>query len=298
MAVKFTLLLVVLPIGLSMPPARAGQTGSDWVPTRFDAVQKARASETTFRSFLNGAGHATFNEVCPFPPDPTGKGVGHFNLNCYFWLPKRFQIEYLVEGTRKPAKNVPGDVYEPTPEYLISTGIGAMSRRGSEVGSQSKFDPKSFVFNVSSDALLVEAWPTHFTKYLYSTFAQGNATLSRYVQALVKGVGNYTIETYRRSVRINMKQVVQLRIHASRLAVLKKPASSIDIVFQEVKQGVAYLPIRIETTYGPIYHLEWMCGWSNHLPADQLPTNPNQIGSLGTVTKQGKPGTKPRPGKG
>jgi hypothetical protein len=227
---------------------------ADWTPKKLDAVMLAQRAERSFKTFNSVACGVILNYKVPFRAAGATTGKGYLLMNEYFWSPSKFRIEYMDSAADK------GQV--PSSEFVAVNGAKKM-RLGQHVpASGTKFSSKQGVFDVSSDAALVELWPTKFSKYLFSPFVGGNATLSRYVRALKKGVGGYTVTTYERSVTLPQlaRKSPQYRILANRSAQGKRPASRVEIIFF----GEApYLPITIATTYGPMHERKWSGQWLN-----------------------------------
>ncbi len=226
-----------------------------------DPVSLAKRAESMYK-FFSGThpgkgvfGKATLNGKAASVADPLGYGYIHDqHLNVYFWSPKKFQISYLVYGKI------------PTKEFLWSDGAGKMMRLGPLVGVKNKnFSINQHLFDVKSDEELVEKWPTQFTKYLYSPFVSGKATLTRYVAALKRGVGGYKVSVESR------KDPGEHRILATREKKGNRPASSIEIVFID---ALPHLPVIIHTTYGTVYDLVWRMGWYNDW---DMPASPSKI---------------------
>jgi|GEM_PF-6554652 len=241
--------------------------GSDWTRVKFDLDYPARLAEKCYPTFKFVVQRSVLDITCPFPADPKDRGRGRVVTNSYFWSPTKFQIEYVVYSTKR--KGLEGS---PVSEWLISDS-GKITRRGEEVGSNLKYNPKMPVFNIASDAQLVEVWPAKFPKFLYSSFAHGNATLGRYLKALARGVGGYSIETDERVVRMSLQEIPQYRIVATRPARGNRPASRIEMIFSEMPG----LPVEINSTYGSKYDLRWTSAWLNDRPGS-FPPSPSYIG--------------------
>lgn len=236
------------------------QGPADWVKDNTDPVSLAKKAESIFKTFrstkpgMGVVGKATLNGKAAAPADPLGYGfIRERHLNLFFWSPTKFQLSYLVYGQI------------PTAEYLWSDGAGKMMRVGPLVGTKNKFfSAKQHLFDVASDDELVEKWPTQFSKFLVSPFVSGNATLTRYISALKKGVGGYTMVVEKR------QNPREHRITASRPKTAKHPASTIEIIFMDTPG----LPVLIHTTYGNVFDLIWRMGWYNGV---QMPASPSAI---------------------
>src|SRR5579862_4344410 len=172
-------------VGIGIPLLAAAQ--SDWVPAPFwDAGSAAPKAEEMFKSFKNVVLTTQLDIKCPFSGAPDSPfGQGQLTTNAYFWSFSKYQIQYNVYSTKK------GTAGAPVSEFIVSFGKGPIVRHGAEVGPNARYDPKSKLFNVATDQQLVELWPSRFPKYLYSPFVGGNATLSRYIKAVLRGVGGY-----------------------------------------------------------------------------------------------------------
>ncbi|HVT11437.1 MAG TPA: hypothetical protein VHE55_04155 [Fimbriimonadaceae bacterium] len=237
------------------------QKSADWVQVAADPVVIAKRAQDMYKNFVGvhpgkGVfGKAKLNGKTPSAADPLGYGyLSNQPLNVYFWSPKKFQISYLVYGKI------------PSQEFIWSDGAGKMMRLGPFVGEKNKiFSIKQHLFDVKSDEELVEKWPIDFTKYLYSPFFSGNATLTRYVAALKRGVGGYKVTVWTRG------NPDEYRIFATREKSGKRPASTVEMIFMDAKP---YLPVIIHTTYGQLYDLIWRMGWYNDWP---LPASPSTI---------------------
>ncbi len=236
-----------------------------------DIVKVAEDVERTYRSFKMVSLEGNYRIQCPFPLDPSGIGRGGGTLASYFWSPTRFQIDYLVFSTHASKRGYPDD------EWIIFDEKGH-DRVGAEVGPNTKFSPKSGLFDISTDAALVEAWPSRFPKLINSSFVGGNATLSRYVKALVRGVGGYHLVLTRRTLRIDARNVPQVILNATRQKSARYAASTVAMTFNV---GVPTLPVEIRTTYGSITKIEWNGSWKNNQPAWAMPKTPHTIGPVG-----------------
>lgn len=245
---------------LFLVPGVFAQGPADWAKDNTDPVGLAKKAEAMFKSFrttkpgMGVVGKATLNGKAAAHSDPLGYGfIRDRHLNVFFWSPTKFQLSYVVYGQI------------PTAEYLWSDGAGKMMRVGPLVGTKNKmFSTNQHLFDVATDEELVEKWPTQFTKYLFSPFVSGNATLTRYVAALKKGVGGYSVTVEKR------QNPREHRILASRPKTAKHPASSIEIIFMDTPN----LPVLIHTTYGNVFDLVWRMGWYNGSP---MPSSPSEI---------------------
>jgi hypothetical protein len=271
MIVKRSALLIagLLCFGFSGPDTpklgkhqvKPAQGGADWLPANIDPSKIASLTERSFRTFKSVAGGVRLNYRVPYSGDPSGYGNGFLLMNEYFWSPTKFRIEYMDSGVDQKPYQVPSS------EFVAVNGL-KKARLGQFVGPKMvNFSNKQRVFDVASDADLVEKWPTRFSKYLFSPFVGGNATLSRYVNALKKGIGGYGVKTEMRYVTVPTgspltptRRAPQYRIRAERKAKGKVPASTVEMIFA----GEApYLPVTINTTYGPIYKFNWSNQWYN-----------------------------------
>lgn len=184
----------------------------------------------------------------PVPHEKPGHGRALFNA--LFWSPKVFRFDYLVFADH------------PTKEYLASDGK-TTRRLGPAVGAKNTiYRPTSGVFNAASQTQLVEAFPIHFSKFLFSAFAGGNATLQRYVKALSRKVGGYTLSVQARTLVRDGHTFPQYRLVANRGNVKAKTDkfSRVEIVFD----GRIGLPVAIHTQKGKVYDFNWSGQWYNH----------------------------------
>jgi hypothetical protein len=261
---SFLLIAGLLCFGFSGPdtpkhakskPKRAPQGSADWKPTKMDPLEIAVRTERVFKTFRSVAGGVRLEYKVPYAADTSGYGIGYLLMNEYFWSPTTFRIEYMDAAP------------VPSSEFVAVKGAKKM-RLGRLVPPKAAiFSPKQGVFDVATDAALVEKWPTKFSKYLFSPFVGGNATLSRYVKALKKGVGGYKVKTEIRYVTVKSEnrfvpdgRAPQYRIWAEREASGRRPASRVEMIFAG---SAPYLPVTINTTYGPIYRLNWSNEWYN-----------------------------------
>ncbi|MFI5385760.1 MAG: hypothetical protein ACHQ50_06530 [Fimbriimonadales bacterium] len=254
-------------------PSRAVQpkSESDWRPTNARPVDLATRAEARYRTFDRVHLNVKLDLVCPLPP-PELTGMGEFTFDSFFWTPKRFQIQYLVYMPAPPTRDTGYAEGRPTHEYVSSDGAGKILRHGPGAGPDSKFNKNSPLFNVSSDSRLVDVWPGFFPRLLLSSFTGGNATLSRYVKALVKGVGGYKVTTWERVLRgAGGTRSLQYRIYAERPKLGTKLESVVEIIFSGAKP---YLPVMIDARLGPKedakrkvhakYHLHCSVSWFNN----------------------------------
>lgn len=245
---------------------------SDWqLGPNVDPIHLATNAETAFRTFKNVHLRTVMDITCLAPADPSGHVRGRMVMDSYFWSINKVQIEYVAYGG------------VPTSEWFVIDGSGTRYRFGPEVKGDPKSKGRAPIFNVGSEAALVELWPHEFPKLLFSSFGGGNATLSRYVKALKNGTGKYKVSVWKRYVRAGESWHLQHRILATREKVGKSPASTVEIVFD----GEApFLPQSIRATYGTDYELRWSSAWYNNA---QMPRDPTLIGEAG------KPGSKNPP---
>lgn len=238
--------------------AQISNLGGDWVPCRQDlAFAFGARTESLFKSFHMVAGGVELVYKAPTAADPLKYGYGKMFMNEYFWSPSRFRIEYMV--------------YDKIPEQEYLAVDGKIMRRLGPVVTPkgTNYSPSQGLFNVASDEQLVESWPKNFPKLLFSPFVGGNATLSRYLAALKRGVGGYKISTNVRRVQA----IVQYQIYAERSATKGRPASTVEMIFN-ANPG---LPTRIHTTYGNLYDLNWRTPAWYQGPKVKLPGDPFHI---------------------
>ncbi len=220
------------------------QTGSDWTPIQMDPVSLAQKCEATFKTF-EGVDGATSVKVSY----EVGKGNGYFGP---MWRStKVFKLDHPVYQNDEVKRGI-------TREWIVSDGTGRVRRLGATPGAV-KITPKDSAFNAASDATLVQGWPKKFFWQLYSSFIGGNATLTRYVSALKKGVGGYKVRVDQRILLAQGRKVRNFRIFADRAANGKSPASRVEIIF-DANIG---LPVNIHTTEGK-NDFQWLCRWRNN----------------------------------
>lgn len=245
------------------------QGSADWKPSKMPAKKLGDRVERMFKTFKNTAGGAELNYTAPDPTDEKGYGTGRALMNEYFWSPTKFRIEYTVYGQQRP-EGWSG----PTQEYVASDGAGKIMRLGMLVPpGKTKFSASQKHFDYATDAQLVEAWPKQFPKLLFSPFVHGNATITRYISALTKGVGGYKTRVEERRFVMSNKSFMQYRIYATRTAKGNLPASTVEMIFD----GKIWLPVTIHTTYGSTYDLNWNTTWLNH--RNDIPGGPFTIGA-------------------
>lgn len=242
------------------------QGPSDWKPSKMSAIDLGKRVEKMFKTFKNVAGGVELNFKAPDATDPKGYGIGRMLMNEYFWSPTRFRIEFLTYG-----KMQSGEWHNPTNEYIATDGKKTM-RLGSMVpAGKSAYTASQGLFDVKSDAELVEKWPTEFPRFIMSPFMKGNATVTRYLTALSSGVGGYKVKVEERQLLISSKHYKQYRVFAERRAKGKQPASTVEMIFDDA----VWLPVTIHTTYGKHYDLNWFTTWLNN---QRIPGDPFKIG--------------------
>lgn len=253
-------------------PTPKPQTGSarigsaDWRSSDVDAITLAKRAEATYREFrssgnLGVSGEALVTFKAKMPRDPLGYGNGRAVLNAYFWSPTKFQFGYLVNAA------------VPTREYLAADGLKNMKRFGPLAPKNLVYNVKEGLFSAGTDGQLVDQWPIQFTKFLFASFGGGNATLTRYVTALVHGVGGYNVSTQMRDLRAEGRLLRQYRILATR-SKGKQPNSQVEIIFNG---GRPYLPVSINTSYGKLNEYHWTMKWHNFDKSRPLPKTPFTI---------------------
>lgn len=233
---------------LGLASLAAAQGSSDWKTIKMDPNLLAAKAEKMMRSFNHVACGGAMNYTVPIPHEKPGHGRALFNG--LFWSPKVFRFDYLVFADH------------PTKEYLASDGK-TTKRLGPAVGAKNTaYRPSSGVFNAASQTQLVEAFPMHFSKFLFSTFAGGNATLQRYVKALTHGVGGYTLSVQKRTLVRDGHTFPQYRLIANRGNVKAKTDrfARVEIVF-DARIG---LPVAIHTQKGKVVDFNWSGQWYNH----------------------------------
>lgn len=272
---KLSRCLAPFVLAVSVAPAFA-QGSADWRPSTMPLLKLGQRVERMFKTFKNTAGGAELNYKAPDPTDPKGYGFGRALMNEYFWSPTRFRIEYLVYGAPTP-KGWSG----PASEFVASDGKGKVMRLGRLVpANQVSFSSGQKLFDYASDVQLVEAWPKHFPKLLFSPFVGGNGTITRYISALSKGVGGYSVKVEERSFVVSNKNFKQYRIYARRPAKGNLPASTVEMIFDDA----AWLPVTINATYGDKYDLNWNTTWLNH--RNDIPGDPFKPGARNKPPRQ------------